>query len=236
MEDRAVAAGGQDHGVGGERLDLARLQVAGHDAPGAAVDDDQLLHLVPGVHRHAAEADLPLQRLVGPQQELLAGLAPGIEGARDLGAAERPVRQRPAVLACERDSLRHALVDDVDRDLGEAVDVRLAGAEVAPFDRVVEQAEHAVAVVLVVLRGVDPALSGDRVRPPRAVLVAEARDPVAELGERRRGRGAREARAHDDHGVLPFVRRVDQLHVELVPRPLLLERAGRDVRFQFHGA
>src|SRR5690606_41788945 len=59
-------------------------------------------------------------------------------------------------------------LDDVRGDLGEAVDVRLAGAEVAALDRVVEEAEDAVAVVLVVLGRVDAALGRDGVRPPRA--------------------------------------------------------------------
>src|SRR2546430_6053007 len=53
---------------------------------------------------------------------------------------------------------------DVDRHLGEPVDVRLARAEVAALDGVVEQPVDRVAVVLVVLRGVDAALRGDRVR------------------------------------------------------------------------
>ena len=79
----------------------------------------------------------------------------------DLRAAERAVVEQAAVLAGERHALRHALVDDVRADLGEAVDVRLAGAEVAALDGVVEEAVDAVAVVLVVLGGVDAALRGD---------------------------------------------------------------------------
>ena len=73
-----------------------------------------------------------------------------------------------AVLAREGHALRDALVDDVDADLREAVDVGFARAEVAALDRVVEQAVDAVAVVLVVLRGVDAALRGDGVRAARA--------------------------------------------------------------------
>ena len=42
---------------------------------------------MPRVHRHGAEADLPLQGLVGAEEELLARLAPGVEGAGDEGAA-----------------------------------------------------------------------------------------------------------------------------------------------------
>ena len=55
-------------------------------------------------------------------------------------------------------------------DLGEPIDVRLAGAEVAALDRVVEEPVDAVAVVLVVLGGVDAALGGDAVGAARAVL------------------------------------------------------------------
>jgi hypothetical protein len=49
-------------------------------------------------------------------------------------------------------------------DLAEPVHVGLAGAEVAALDRVVEQPVDRVAVVAVVLGGVDAALRRDRVR------------------------------------------------------------------------
>ena len=110
---------------------------------------------------HLPGADLALERLVGAEQQLLAGLAARVEGARDLRAAERAVVEQAAVLAGERHALRHALVDDVDADLRQAVDVGFARAEVAALHRVVEQAVDAVAVVLVVLGGVDAALRGD---------------------------------------------------------------------------
>ena len=82
-----------------------------------------------------------------------------------------------------------------DAHLGEPVDVRLPGAEVAALHRVVEEAEDGVAVVLVVLRRVDAALGGDGVRPPRGVVEGEHLHAVAELGQRRRGGGAGEAGA-----------------------------------------
>ena len=104
---------------------------------------------------------------------------------------------------------------------GQPVDVGLARAEVAALDRVVEQPVDAVAVVLVVLGRVDPALGGDAVRAARAVVVAEALDVVAQLAQRRRGRGAGQAGADDDDVVLPLVGRVDQLQLEAVPVPLL---------------
>ena len=227
-EDVAIAAGGEDHGVGRVGLDLAADHVADDDALGVAVDQDDIEHLGPREHLHAALVDLFLQGLVAPDQELLAGLAAGVEGAGDLRPAERAVVEKAAVFAGEGDALGDALVDDIDRDLGEAVDVGFAGPEITALDGVVEEAVHRVAVVLVVLRGVDPALGGDRVGAARAVLVAEALHLVAELGEGRRSGAAGEAGADHDDAELPLVRGIDQLGVHLVLGPLLLDRAGRD--------
>jgi hypothetical protein len=53
------------------------------------------------------------------------------------------------------------LVNDVDRNFGKPMHIGFAGAEVAAFDRVVEQAMHRVAVVLIILRGIDAALRRD---------------------------------------------------------------------------
>ena len=110
---------------------------------------------------------------------------------------------------------------------GQPVDVGLARAEVAALDRVVEQPVDAVAVVAVVLGGVDAALRGDAVRPARAVLIAEAGDLVALLAERGGGRRPGQAGAHDDHRQLAPIRRVDQLGLELAGVPALLEPARR---------
>ena len=66
------------------------------------------------------------------------------------------------------------LVDNVSADFCKAVYVCLARAEVAALYGVVEKPINAVAVVLVVLGGIDTALCRDRVRAAGAVLVAEA--------------------------------------------------------------
>ena len=67
------------------------------------------------------------------------------------------------------------------RQLGQPVDVGLAGPEVAPLQGVAEQPVDAVAVVLVVLGGVDAALGGHAVRPPGRVVKAQAGHGVAQL-------------------------------------------------------
>src|ERR671912_182248 len=101
-EDVAVAAGGQHDGVREVGRDLAGDQVADHYAAGPAVHHDQLEHLVPGVHLDGAGGDLAFHRLVRAEQQLLARLPPGVEGAGHLGAAERAVVEQAAVLTGER--------------------------------------------------------------------------------------------------------------------------------------
>jgi hypothetical protein len=44
---------------------------------------------------HEPGLDLPRQRAVGAEQQLLAGLAAAVEGALDQHAAEGPVASRP---------------------------------------------------------------------------------------------------------------------------------------------
>ena len=75
-------------------------------------------------------------------------------------------------------------------DLRQAIDIGFARAEIAALDGVVEQPVNAVAVVLVILGGVDAALGGDAVGAARAVLETEALDLVAQFRQRRRRRGA----------------------------------------------
>ena len=185
---------------------------------------DDVEHLAVGEGLDRAALDLPHHRLVGADEQLLAGLAAGVERARDLRSTERPVVEEPAVLARERDALCHALVDDVHAQLRQPVDVGFARPVVAALDRVVEEALDAVAVVLVVLGGIDAALGRDAVRAARAVLNAEAQDVVAELAERGGRRRAGQAGADDDDRVLPAVGRVDELGIEAVPIPLLRQR------------
>ncbi len=226
-EDVAVAATGEHHDVGEVGLDLAGDHVANDDPAGPAVDDDQLHHLVPRVAPDGAGGHLALERLVGADEQLLPGLAAGVERARDLDTTEGAVVEQAAVLTGEGDALGHALVDDVPAHLGQAVDVGLAGAVVPALDRVVEEPVDRVAVALVVLGRVDAALGGDRVGATRGVLVAEGLHDVAGLAEGGRRRGAREPGADHDHRQPATVGRVGDPGLELTRVPTLLDRAAR---------
>ena len=91
--------------------------------------DDEVEHLASACAARRCRACTCVHHLlVGAEQELLAGLAPGVEGAGHLGAAEGAVVEQAAVLAGERHALRDHLVDDVDRHLGQAVHVGLAAS------------------------------------------------------------------------------------------------------------
>ncbi len=227
VEDVAVAAAGEDDGVREVGVDAARDQIAGDDPPRLAVDDDQVEHLGARVHLDVACGDLPGQGLVGAEEELLPCLAAGVEGAGHLHAAEGTGVEEAAVLAGEGDALRDALVDDLDRDLREAVDVGLAGPEVAALDGVVEEAMDGVAVVAVVLRRVDAALGGDRVGAARGVLVAELDDVVALFGQRGARGAAGETGADDDHRVFAPVGGVDESGLETAGVPALVDGSCR---------
>ena len=226
--DVAVAAGGQHHRMAAVGLHLAGEQVPGDDPDRLAVLDHDVQHVGPVVQRHTAGRDLGGHGLVGAQQQLLAGLAPGVEGAAHLGAAEGPVGQQTAVLPGERHPLGRALVDDVERHLGQAVDVGLPGPVVAALDGVVEQPVDRVAVVAVVLGCVDAALGRDGVGPPGRVVERERLDLVAQLGQRRRGRRPGQPGAHHQDLEASLVGRVDQLHRELVVVPLVSNGSVRD--------
>ena len=194
-----------------------------------AVDDDHVDQLGAVVELDVAQADLAGQLLVDAEQELLAGLAPGVERAAHLGAAEGAVVEQAAVLPGEGHALGGGLVDDVHRLLGQPVDVGLAGAEVAALHRVVEEPVDRVAVALVVLGRVDAALGGDGVGPAGRVVEGEGLHVVALLAERGGGGAAGQAGADDDDLVLPPVGRVHQLPVELVAGPLVLDRPLGDL-------
>jgi len=136
--DVRVPTGREDHRVPGVGAHRAVDQVPHDDPACLAVDDDQVEHLRTGVHPHVAGADLARQGLIGAQQELLPGLAPGVERAGHLDAAERAVGEHAAVLAREWDALRGTLVDDARAHLRQAVHVGLARAKVPALDGVVE--------------------------------------------------------------------------------------------------
>jgi hypothetical protein len=63
-------------------------QVAGNDTAGFAIDYNHIQHFVAAVHLYVAQTYLPFQRLIRTQQQLLTGLAGGVESTLNLGSAK----------------------------------------------------------------------------------------------------------------------------------------------------
>ncbi len=76
--------------------DLAGPKVADDDPLRMAVDDHEIEHLAEREKLHPPSPDHPRKRGIGPEQELLAGLAARIEGSRHLGSAKGAVGEKPA--------------------------------------------------------------------------------------------------------------------------------------------
>ncbi len=182
----------------------------------------------------AARFHLAFESLVSAEKKLLACLTACVEGSRDLRATEGTVGQSSAVFPGEGNSLRYALVDDLNADLGQPINVGFARAEIATLYRVVEKAVDAVAIVLVILGGVDSALRRDRVCPARRILEAETAHFVAEFAESSGCGSTGQSGADNDNGVTALIGRIDQLHVEASPVPSRLDRARRKTRVEFH--
>ena len=115
--------------------------------------------------------------------------------------------------------MRDALVDDVAADFGEPINVGFAGTKIAAFDRVVEQTVNAVAVVLIIFRGIDSALRRDRMGAARRILVAKAFHPITEFAQRCCGRTAGESGADDDDFEFAAIIWTNESRVILVARP-----------------
>ncbi len=205
-------------------FELAGEEVAYDDTASLAVDDDDVDELVAVIHCHCAAGDLAVEGLVDAEEELLAGLAFGIEGALDLYAAEGAIGQVAAVFAGEGHSYGHAVVDDLEADFGESVDIGFAGAVVAAFDGVVKQSIDGIAVVLVVFCGVDTALGCDAVCPSWAIVKGKAFDLVAQLTEGGRCAASCQSCAHYDDFELALVIGGDEFLMVFKILPFLMKR------------
>ncbi len=138
VEDIAVPSGREDDAVGCVRGNRARDEIAYHDAFCVTVHEDDIEHFCSWEHLDGTRRDLAIQRRVGSEEELLAGLTAGVEGSRDLGTAEGSVVEESAVFASEGDAECDAVIDDGNADFGETVNICFSGSEVAAFDGVVE--------------------------------------------------------------------------------------------------
>ena len=77
-----------------------------------AINENQIEHLVAGMHVDLARLNLTRKGTVGTEKKLLPGLTSCVEGTRDLSTTKRTVCKVATVLTREGDALRNTLVDD----------------------------------------------------------------------------------------------------------------------------
>ena len=138
-----IATGAQHNRVSGMSFNFSAYQITGDNSLGMTVHHHHVQHFSAGKHLYLSCGHLAHQCTIGAQQQLLSGLAPGIKGSRNLGAAKGAVGQQAAVIPGKGDALGHALIDDVVADLGQTMYIGFTGTEVAPFDRIVKKSPDA---------------------------------------------------------------------------------------------
>src|SRR4029077_6339420 len=119
----AVATGRENYGIAGEGINFAGAEVAGDNPLGMTIDQNKVKHLGLRKHFRRAEGDLPAERLIGSEQQLLAGLAAGVKRPRNLRPTEGTIGEQPAILPRERHALLGTLIDDEIADFGQSVNV-----------------------------------------------------------------------------------------------------------------
>ena len=209
--------------MGGKAFDVAGDEVAGDDATGASIDNDEVHHFVAFMEFDAATGYFAAKGTVGTEEELLAGLAAGIESAADLSTAEGAVVEESTIVAGEGYTLGNTLVDDAATDFSQTVDVCFAGTVVATFDGIAEKTLDAVAVVLIVLGCIDAALGSDGVCTAGGILNAEYVHVEAQCSQRGGSRGTGKACTHNNDVDFTLVGRVYKFLTGFVVGPFFGE-------------
>ena len=114
VEHVAIPASGKHHCMRGVRRELTGHQVAADDSGATIFDVDDVDHFHAVPELDIAKPDLACELLVGANQQLLACLTAGVEGAAYLSATETAIVEQTPVVTSERDTLSHHLIDDVD--------------------------------------------------------------------------------------------------------------------------
>ena len=197
--DQPAAAGGHDHGVGEEGLDLHRPHVLRDDALAVAVRIEDGPEELPELVLADEALGLPAAGLlVEAVEKLLAG-----GGAREVGPLEEAAAEEPQVPlalggAVEGHAAAVEQVDDLRGPVGHLVDRRLVVEEVAADERLVHVLPLGVALLAGhLVAGVDAALGAHGV----AALHRDHREQVhrqPRLGHADRGGQAGQPAADDD--------------------------------------
>ena len=164
-EDGAVAAGGDDDGVGGEGANFHGAQIHGANAAADSVGIEHGGEKFPVLEfADLAFGLVAAHLLIERVEKLLAGGRAGEGGAVEERAAEAAEVEQSLRGAVERHAHAVEQIDDAGSGFAHGLDRRLVGQEVAAIDGVVEMLPGGIAFALQIFGGVDAALGADRVR------------------------------------------------------------------------
>ena len=184
------------------------------------------------MHFYFSQSDLPVERRISTEQQLLTCLTSCIECAADLRSSKWSISQKATILASKWNPLCRALVDNVHADLSKPIHVGLPRPVVTTLHCIVEKPVHRVAVVLVILGGIDATLRGDWVGTTRAILIAEAFHVVSQFSQCSGRGGTGQATAHHDDFKFTLVGWGDQFQVKPMFVPLFGYWAGWNIGLQ----
>ena len=159
---------------------------------------------------------------------MLACLAACVERTGYLHTTKGAVFEEASVFTCEGDALSYTLIYDIGRAFGEAVHVCFAGAVVATFDCIVEETVYTIAVILIILSGVDTSLCCDAMRAAWAVMERKALDVIPQFAEGSSCSSAGETGADHDHIEAEFVVGGHEGDCGFILFPFGGDRAGRN--------
>jgi hypothetical protein len=171
-------------------LNLPGNQIAGYNAPGLPVNNNQIKHIPAAVHGDLPFCDLPYHSAVRPKKALLTGLSLCIKCAGNLYPAKRAVIKIAAVFARKRHTGGNQLVNCLVAYLCGPVNIGLPGPVIATLDNIIKQAINAVAVIFIIFCRIDPSLGGNRMCPAWRILKTEGLYIIAQLRESGGGRGS----------------------------------------------
>jgi len=75
------------------------------------------------------------------------------------------------------------MVYNIIAKLCQAVNIGFSGSKIAPFYRVIKKPPNAVAIILVILGGIDTPLSSDAMRASRGILNTEGFYMISKLSQ-----------------------------------------------------
>ena len=198
-ENGAVAAGGDDDGVGREGANFHGAQIHGANAATDAVGIEHGGEKFPVLELADFAFGLVAAHLfVERVEKLLAGGGAGEGGAIEERAAEAAEIEQSFRSAVEGHAHAVEQVDDAGSGFAHGLDRRLVGQKVAAIDGVVEVLPGGIAFALQILGGVDAALGADRVRTLHRHDGKQVHVP-AHLGDFDDGGKSRQAAADHDN-------------------------------------